>query len=212
MTRRFARTYFKYIQISFQPVLETLKEEQDGLEKIFVGDKHPGMRENVSQLFWLLTSSTEMPSATTVKTTTIQAASSTSTRMTTKQNQIDLPASEKTRGMLTTTGPPDVHTTVATAISQFSLPFLNNPIQPKEESLADSPEEDQLSRPDTGESSSLLATAKEQSSFEIGVESEELGKFEEEIEATAPFTTTTSLPSANLQMLDKSGMSFLNNW
>ena len=243
--------------------MENLREEIDGLKTVFgaersVGklDAHgagaqrtpnvpetdgskefSGNRENVSQLFWLLTSSTktprlltssiapqlvtsstETPSDAPMKTTTIHPTLSTSIRMMTVQDQtlkeIDLHGAHTTNRLLTTTGPfqSQTITTTIAALNPFSLPFLNNPRRPDKESLEDSSEEEkQLSKQGTEESSSLVATTKdmleqssfnikEQSSFDIKVESEEKGKFGEEIEVTVPYVTTTSLPITNLQM------------
>ena len=172
----------------------------------------PGNREDVSQLFWLLTSSTETP---TVETTTIQAALS--TRAMAKPDrtpqEMDFEGAQTPRGILTTTGQSQPQTTARTrtipAMSPFSLPFLNNRIQPYEEGLADSSEENHQPRQDTTKSSLLLTTSKDtlldQSTFEIQMESEEKGKFEAENEVTAPFVTTPSLPIANLQMSDMAG-------
>ena len=171
----------------------------------------PGNREDVSQLFWLLTSSTETP---TVETTTIQALS---TRAMAKPDrtpqEMDFEGAQTPRGILTTTGQSHPQTTARTrtipAMSPFSLPFLNSRIQPYEERLANSSEEKHQPRQGTTKSSLVLTTSKDtlldQSTFEIQVESEEKGKFEAENEATVPFVTTPSLPIANPQMSEMAG-------
>jgi len=212
-----------------QPDLENVREETAGLKNVFGGErsvvkpgaqgtpnvpethdsnKLPGNGKNVSQLFWLLTSSTETPrlvtssiapqlitsskerpSALSVKTTTIQPVLSTSTRMMTKQDQtlqeFDLHGAHTTNRLLTTTGPfqSQTITTTIAALSPFSLPFLNNPRRPEKESLEDSSEEEkQLSNQGKDKSSSLLATTKdmpEQSSFDI----KEQSSFEIKVES-----------------------------
>ena len=212
-----------------QPDSENPKEEEvDRLKNIFGGErgdeKHrrvdathelPGNREDVSQLFWLLTSSTESPSSTDTPTATFVETTTILPDLYTKimANQdrtpqdIDLQDAQEPSGMLTTAKP----TRPRTAISPFSLPFLNNQMKPYEEKYEVKHGKD--------ESLLLLATSKdfeipmarseeklekeiltskdmlpEQSSFEMKMNrSEEKGN---------PFKTTSPLPVADLHMTD----------
>ena len=129
-----------HAKIPFQPVLENTKEDEVGVKKVLEGEKSEGRRnQEETQLFWLLTSSTELPSSTSLRTTTDHPTLSTSTPMMTQEYQTlqeieaDYP---KTNTVLSTTaGPSRSHKIRATsttiqAISPFSLPFLNNPTEP----------------------------------------------------------------------------------
>ena len=160
-----------------------------------------GDRGNVSQLFWLLTSSTTAPRHTSSEASTIVSPSlSTEAQEDWTPQEIGMDDSDTSSRSSTINGPssPDpIRTSARGTLSRgniFALPFLNNP----RAFTADSIGRQQVPR--TQEESTLsvdVASAQD---------SKENGTFQDEAVATLPHTTTVATPITSIS--EKAGKKF----
>ena len=160
-----------------------------------------GDRGNVSQLFWLLTSSTTAPRHTSSEASTIVSPSlSTEAQEDWTPQEIGMDDSETSNRSSTITGPSSpqpIRTATRGTLSRgniFALPFLNNP----RTFTADSKGRQQVPR--TQEESTLsvdVASAED---------SKENGTFQDEAVVTLPHTTTVGTPITSIT--EKAGKKF----
>ena len=157
-----------------------------------------GDRGNVSQLFWLLTSSTTAPRHTFSEASTI-VSPSLSTETQEDIGMDDSDTSNRTSTITSPSSPHPIRTSARGILSRgntFALPFLNNP----RSFTADSISRQQAPRTQEGSTLSVDIASAEYS--------KENGTFQDEAVATLPHTTTVATTITSIS--EKAGKTVLH--
>ena len=182
--------------------LDTDSKRTEGKQSSGDNEGLLGDRGNVSQLFWLLTSSTTAPRHTSSEASRIVSPSvSRETQEDWTPQEIDMDDSGTSNRSSTTTGPSSPQPTRTSARgtlsrgNTFALPFLNNPRTFTADSIMG---RRQVPRTQEGSTLSVDVASAE--------DSKENGTFQDEAVVTLPHTTTVATPITSIS--EKAGKKF----